>query len=184
MIADWRRRWSQGDFPFLFVQIAPYRGMGPEIREAQLIAWQNTPNTAMTVTIDVGDADDIHPANKEPVGERLALGARAIAYNEPIEYSGPVYESMSAQGGLAVLTFTHLGGGLVAPGGELIGFTIAGADGAFHPAIATIEGETVVVSSPDVSALTTVRYGWASVAEGNLFNRAGLPASPFRTAVE
>jgi sialate O-acetylesterase len=184
MIADWRRRWGQGDFPFLFVQIAPYRGQGPEIREAQLIAWKNTPNTAMAVTIDVGDADDIHPANKEPVGERLALAARALAYAEPIEYSGPVFDSMRVQGGRAVLTFTHHGGGLVAPGGELIGFTIAGADGVFHLANARIDGETVVVSSPAVTAPTTVRYGWENVPAGNLFNRTGLPASPFRSDVE
>lgn len=184
MIADWRRMWGQGDFPFLFVQIAPYSGQPPEIREAQLIAWQNTPHTAMAVTIDVGDADDIHPANKEPVGERLALAARAVAYGETIEYSGPVYESMHVDGARAVLSFTHLGGGLVAPGGELVGFTIAGADGNFHPAQATIEDETVVVTSPAVTAPAAVRYAWANVPAGNLFNRAGLPASPFRTDVK
>lgn len=183
MIADWRRMWGQGDFPFLFVQIAPWKGMGPEIREAQLIAWQNTPNTAMAVTIDVGDAEDIHPANKEPVGARLALGARAVAYNEPIEFSGPVYNSLRVDGARAVLSFTHLGGGLVAPGGELLGFTIAGTDGVFHPATAAIEGDTVVAVSPEVASPAAVRYAWANVPVGNLFNRAGLPASPFRTDV-
>lgn len=181
MIADWRQRWGVGEFPFLFVQIAPFRGQPPEIREAQLIAWKNTPNTAMAVTIDVGDAEDIHPANKEPVGERLALAARALAFEEPIEYSGPVYDSLRVEDNRAVVTFTHIGGGLVAPGGELIGFTIAGAGGEFHPANASISGDTVVVSSPEVPTPTAVRYGWANVAEGNLFNRAGLPASPFRT---
>lgn len=184
MIADWRHRWGEGDFPFLFVQIAPFSGQPPEIREAQLIAWQNTKNTAMAVTIDIGDAEDIHPANKGPVGARLALAARAIAYTEPIEYSGPVYTAMKVEGSSAVLAFTHLGGGLVAPGGSLEGFTIAGDDGVFHPASAGIVGDTVVVTSPDVAVPTAVRYGWANVASGNLFNRAGLPASPFRTDVK
>ncbi len=183
LIADWRKAWGEGDFPFLFVQIAPFSGQPPEIREAQLIAWQATRNTAMVVTIDVGDAGDIHPANKAPVGDRLALAARALAYGEKIEYSGPVYRTMSVAGGQAVLQFTHLAGGLVAPGGKLTGFTIAGADGKFHPAEAVIAGDTVVVSAPDVSQPVAVRYGWANVASGNLFNTAGLPASPFRTDV-
>jgi sialate O-acetylesterase len=181
MIADWRRLWGQGDFPFLFVQIAPFKDQPPEIREAQLIAWKNTQNTALAVTIDVGDAKDIHPANKEPVGARLALAARAIAYGEKLEYSGPVYDKLAVTGNRAVLTFTHLGGGLVAPGGTLTGFTVAGADGVFHAATAVIEGDTVVVTSPKVPAPAAVRYGWANVASGNLFNQAGLPASPFRT---
>jgi sialate O-acetylesterase len=181
MIADWRRLWGQGEFPFLFVQIAPFKDQPPEIREAQLIAWKNTKNTAMAVTIDVGDAKDIHPANKGPVGARLALAARAVAYGEKIEYSGPVYEKLTVQGGRAVLAFTHLGGGLTAPGGTLTGFTVAGADGVFHPAKAEIAGDTVVVSSPNVATPVAVRYGWANVASGNLFNKAGLPASPFRT---
>jgi sialate O-acetylesterase len=181
MIADWRRLWGSGDFPFLFVQIAPFKGQPPEIREAQLIAWKNTKNTAMAVTIDVGDAEDIHPANKEPVGERLALAARAVAFGEQIEYSGPIFERLQLDGARAVLTFTHLGGGLVAHGGKLEGFTIAGDDGVFHPASAMIEGNTVVATSPAVTMPVAIRYGWENVAHGNLFNRAGLPASPFRT---
>ncbi len=181
MIADWRRAWGEGDFPFLFVQIAPYSGMTPEIREAQLLSWQRTTNTAMAVTIDCGDANDIHPANKQPVGARLAVGARALAYGEKIEYSGPVFESLKIKGADAVLQFTHLGGGLVAKGGELKGFAIAGADDVFHPAQAKIVGSIVVVNSPDVPQPAAVRYGWANVPEGNLFNHAGLPASPFRT---
>jgi sialate O-acetylesterase len=180
-IADWRRTWGQGDFPFLYVQIAPYVGQPPEIREAQLLAWQETKNTAMVVTIDVGDADDIHPANKRPVGERLARAARAVAYGESVVYSGPVYAGVSFDGARAVLRFTHIDGGLVAPGGTLTGFTAAGADGEFHAAEAVIEGDTVIVTSPEVAAPTAVRYGWANVASGNLFNTAGLPASPFRT---
>lgn len=184
LIADWRRQWNEGDFPFLFVQIAPYSGQPPSIREAQLLAWQATKNTAMIVTIDCGDADDIHPAHKQPVGARLALAARALAYGEAIEYSGPVYASSQINDGRAVISFSHLGGGLVAKDGPLSGFTIAGADGVFHPAKAEISGDTVVVSSADVAQPVAVRYGWANVASGNLFNQAGLPASPFRTDVK
>ncbi|MEO7598294.1 MAG: sialate O-acetylesterase, partial [Opitutus sp.] len=181
MIADWRRQWHQGDFPFLFVQIAPFTGMPPEIREAQLIATQTTKNTAMAVTIDCGDANDIHPNHKQPVGARLAVAARALAYAEPIEYSGPVFASLKTENNRAVLTFTHVGGGLVAHGGKLMGFTAAGEDGVFHPAEATIEKEAVVVTSKRVEHPTHVRYAWADVPEGNLFNRVELPASPFRT---
>ena len=181
MIADWRQAWSQGDFPFLFVQIAPFSGMSPEIREAQLLSWQRTTNTAMAVTIDCGDANDIHPKHKQPVGERLALAARALAYGETIEYSGPIFTSMTMDGTNAILHFSHLGNGLVAKDGELRGFVLAGADGVFHPAQAGVVGDTVVVNSTKVARPMAVRYGWANVPEGNLFNRAGLPASPFRT---
>jgi sialate O-acetylesterase len=158
--------------------------MTPEIREAQLFTWQRTKNTAMAVTADCGDANDIHPAHKQPVGARLALAARALAYGEKIEYSGPVFDSMKIVGADVVLHFTHLGGGLVAKESELNGFTIAGADKVFHPAQAKIVGKTVVVNSAEVSQPVAVRYGWANVPEGNLFNRAGLPASPFRTEVD
>jgi sialate O-acetylesterase len=184
MIADWRRAWGEGSFPFLFVQIAPFQGMTPQIREAQLLTLQRTTNTAMAVTIDCGDADDIHPARKQPVGARLALAARALAYNENIEYSGPLFESMKVKKNRAILRFTHLGGGLVAKDGPLKGFTIAGADKVFHPSTAEVSGKTIVVTSKDVPSPATVRYGWANVPEGNLFNQAGLPASPFRTDVE
>ncbi|MFO1477625.1 MAG: sialate O-acetylesterase [Verrucomicrobiota bacterium] len=181
LIADWRRLWGEGDFPFLFVQIAPYNGMTPEIREAQLLTWRRTTNTAMAVTIDCGDADDIHPAHKQPVGQRLALAALALAYGQKIEYSGPAYESMTVKGKKATLNFSHLDGGLVAKGGTLTGFTMAGPDKVFHPAKAVIKGKTVVVTCDAVSKPQAVRYGWANVPEGNLFNGAGLPASPFRT---
>jgi sialate O-acetylesterase len=184
MIADWRRAWGEGDFPFLFVQIAPFSGTSPEIREAQLLTWQHTTNTAMAVTMDCGDANDIHPANKRPVGARLALAARALAYDEKVEYSGPVFESMKVKGGKAVLRFTHLGGGLVSTHGALKGFTVAGEDKVFRPAKATIRGDTILVSVKGVVRPVAVRYGWASVPEGNLFNREGLPASPFRTDVD
>ena len=181
LIADWRRTWGQGEFPFLFVQIAPHRDMTPEIREAQLFSWQRTPNTAMAVTMDCGDANDIHPAHKQPVGARLALAARVLAYGERREYSGPVFDSMTVRGGRAMLRFGHLGGGLVAKGGPLKGFAIAGPDKVFHPARAEIRGQTVVVTSDAAPQPVAVRYGWANVPEGNLFNKAGLPASPFRT---
>jgi sialate O-acetylesterase len=181
LIADWRRAWGQGDFPFLFVQIAPFRDMTPELRDAQLATWLATPNTAMVVTTDCGDANDIHPARKQPVGARLALAARALAYGEPLEYSGPVFESMTVAGSQAILRFTHLGGGLVAKGGTPRGFTVAGSDRVFHPGVAVIRGATVRVSSRAVPKPAAVRYGWANVPDGNLFNQAGLPASPFRT---
>ncbi len=184
LIADWRRAWGEGDFPFLFVQIAPFKDMTPEIREAQFLTWQHTHNTAMVVTIDCGDANNIHPAHKQPVGARLALAARALAYKEHIEYSGPAYASMQVAGDRIVLHFRHLGGGLVAKGGPLVGFTIAGADKVFHPAQAKIQGDTVAVSADDVPRPVAVRYAWANVPEGNLFNAAGLPASPFRTDVD
>ncbi len=181
MIADWRRGWGQGDFPFLFVQIAPFKEMTPELREAQLQIWQDTVNTAMVVTTDCGDAEDIHPADKRPVGERLARAARALAHGEALEYSGPVFASATFTGAKAVVRFTHRGGGLVAPGGVLRGFEVAGADGVFHPAEARIVGETVEVAAAAVPAAAAVRYGWANVPDCNLFNAAGLPASPFRS---
>lgn len=185
LINDWRRAWAQPEMPFLFVQIAPFRDMRPELREAQLLAWQRTPNTAMVVTLDCGDAEDIHPADKAPVGHRLALAARAVAYGEPIDYSGPVYEGMRVERGRAWLTFTHRAGGLACAegGADLAGFTVAGADGVFHPAQAKIHGERVVVWSANVREPVAVRYAWAPVPAGNLINRAGLPASPFRTDV-
>jgi sialate O-acetylesterase len=179
LIADWRRAWAT-DLPFLFVQIAPHADMTPEIRDAQLSTFLHTPKTAMAVTIDIGDAKDIHPPHKQAVGARLALAARAVAYGEKLEYSGPLFDALKVKGAKVTLTFTHLGGGLIAKGGPLKGFTIAGADGAFHPARAEIRGKSVVVTSDGVAQPVAVRYGWANVPEGNLFNKAGLPASPFR----
>ncbi len=182
MITGWRRLWAQGDFPFLFVQIAPHNGMSPDIREAQRLTTQTTPNTAMAVTVDVGDATDIHPKQKQPVGQRLALAARALAYGEQdLEYSGPTYDTISVDGNKATLTFKHLGGGLVAKDGDLRGFTIAGADGKYVDAAAKIVGDTIIVSSPEVKEPVAVRYGWTNVPDVNLWNNAGLPASPFQT---
>jgi len=183
MITSWRKQWGRGDFPFLFVQIAPFKRQNPGIREAQLISWDSVPNAAMTVTTDVGNPEDIHPIDKEPVGHRLALAARALAYGEKLEYSGPVYRSMSIAGDKAVLAFTHTGSGLMAKDGDLRGFMVAGSDGRFFPARAEIKGETVEVSSPKVPVPAAVRYGWAYVPDVNLFNKEGLPASPFRTDI-
>jgi sialate O-acetylesterase len=180
LIADWRRAWGN-DLPFLYVQIAPHQDMTPELRDAQLATFQRTPGTAMAVTIDVGDAKDIHPPHKQAVGARLALAARALAYDEKVEYSGPVFEAMKLKGAKVTLTFTHTGGGLWAKAGPLRGFTVAGADGTFHAARAEIRGKTVVVTCDGIGRPVVVRYGWANVPDGNLFNKAGLPASPFRT---
>ena len=184
LIADWREKWGQGDFPFLFVQIAPFKRMSPEIRESQFLTLSKSPNTAMVVTTDIGDANDIHPKQKEPVGARLALASRALAYGEKIEYSGPLFASMQIDGPRATIRFQHTGSGLLAKDGPLKGFTIAGADKNFIPAKAEIIGEAVVVSAPQVEAPVAVRYGWANVPDVNLFNKEGLPASPFRSDVE
>jgi len=181
MIADWRAKWKIGDFPFFFVQIAPFGGQPPEIREAQFLTLAKVKNTAMAVTTDVGDAKNIHPAKKEPVGQRLALAARALTYGEKIEYSGPLYDAMTAKGEKITLSFKHVGGGLIAKDGDLKGFTIAGADGKFVPAKAEIQGDKVVVSAEGVTAPKAARYGWENVPDVNLFNKEGLPASPFRT---
>ncbi len=186
MIEGWRKAWKEGPFPFLFVQIAPWAGYGQpegwaELCEAQLATALTVPHTAMAVTVDVGDPKDIHPRDKAPVGARLAVAARAIAYGEKVEYSGPVYSGIKVEGNKAILSFKHVGGGLLAKGGPLKGFTIAAAGGKFVQADAEIVKDTVVVSSSEVAQPAAVRYGWAHYPEVNLFNRAGLPASPFRT---
>ena len=181
MIADWRTLWGEGNFPFLFVQLAPYRGTGPEIRESQLLTLAKSTNTAMVVTTDHGAANDIHPTEKEPVGQRLALAARALTYGDRIEYSGPMFSEARFRGTNAIVSFSHVGMGLVAKDGDLKGFEVAGSDGKFGPATAVIDGLTVVVSSPEVPVPSAVRYGWTNVPEVNLFNAAGLPASPFRS---
>jgi sialate O-acetylesterase len=185
LIQDWRSAWSQGGFPFLFVQIANYHtgpeDHWPEIREAQREALALV-HTAMVVTIDIGDPQNIHPANKQEVGRRLALAAQAMVYRERIEASGPLYRSMSVEGQSLRLYFEHAEQGLVVQGKQLQGFEIAGAEGKFVPALARIDGETVILSNPQILAPTQARYGWASDPVCNLFNHAGLPASPFRTA--
>lgn len=188
MIEDWRNTWKQGDFPFLFVQLANFRQAvdepgesdWAELREAQTMAL-SLPDTAMAVTIDIGEADDIHPRNKQDVGRRLALAAGAVAYGHDQVYSGPMFRSMTKANGQIRLEFDHVGGGLVARGGELTGFAIAGADRNFKRADARIEGTAVVVSSEPVDDPVAVRYGWADNPSCNLYNTEGLPASPFRT---
>jgi len=181
MIQSWRKVWAQNNLPFLFVQIAPNDRMSPEIREAQLHTWQKVPRTAMAVTVDVGEANDIHPKKKEPVGARLALAARAIAYGEKIEYSGPVFEKMNIEGNRALLSFSHVGGGLVAKDGPLKGFSISADGKTFVPADAVIKGDKIEVFSKEISKPLAVRYGWDHVPDVNLFNKEGLPATPFRT---
>jgi sialate O-acetylesterase len=185
LIQDWRTAWSEGDFPFLFVQIANYHADAedhwPEIREAQRGALALA-NTAMAVTIDIGDSQNIHPTNKQDVGFRLALAARAMVYREPIETSGPLYRSMSREGNVLRLYFEHADEGLAAKGKQLQGFEIAGEDRKFVPAQADIDGATVTLTNPSVPSPTQARYGWSDDPVCNLFNKAGLPASPFRTS--
>ena len=182
MITDWRTVWHEGAFPFLFVQIAPCVRNEPDLREAQRLTALQVPNTAMAVLTDSGDATDIHPSHKQAVGARLALAAEALAYGQKVEWSGPAYEAMKTDGNAVDLSFTHVGGGLVAKDGDLKGFTVAGADGKFVPAMAEIQGDRVRVSSEQVPAPVAVRYGWANVPDVNLFNKEGLPASPFSTS--
>lgn len=185
LIRNWRDDWGQGDFPFLFVQIAPFaepmEGTWAELREAQLLTSLTVPNTGMAVITDYGDPVMIHPIQKKPVGERLARIALAKTYGKDIVYSGPLYKAMKVNGSEAVISFDHIDGGLEAHGEELTGFTVAGADRKFHTASARVEGGTVVVSSPNVAKPIAVRFGWANCPVVNLFNSAGLPASPFRT---
>ena len=189
MITNWRQDWGQGNFAFLFVQLANFMAVEPEpvdsawaeLREAQLMTLA-LPNTGMAVIIDIGEASDIHPKNKQDVGKRLALWALARTYGKTPVYSGPIYKSMKTEGNKTILEFEHVGGGLVGRGGEpLKGFAVAGADRKFAWADAKIEGDTVVVSSDKVSEPAAVRYGWANNPVCNLYNKEGLPASPFRT---
>jgi sialate O-acetylesterase len=182
MIRDWRNAWGQGDFPFLFVQIANWNtapeALWPEVRDAQRQALALR-NTGMVVTIDIGDPNDIHPKNKQEVGLRLSLAARAIAYGEKIEWSGPLYRQVTQEEHALRVWFDHAAG-LMAKSTEVTGFEVAGADGKYSAADAKIEGMTVVVSSPTVPTPISVRYGWAANPTCNLFNGDGLPASPFQ----
>ena len=190
LIQDWRQLWGEGDFPFYVCQLAAYKapatdpnspGNLPATREAQATVLR-LPNTGMAVTIDIGDAGSVHPRNKQDVGRRLLRIALAQAYGRPIEYSGPVFDSMQVEGGAIRLRFTHVDGGLMARGGPLQQFAIAGADKKFVWANAAIVGKDVVVSSPQVPEPAAVRYAWADNPEGcNLYNAEGLPAAPFRT---
>jgi sialate O-acetylesterase len=198
MITDWREKWGEGDFPFLFVQLARFRANAatqswPYLREAQLMTL-SLPKTGMASAVDIGNPTNVHPKDKMDVGNRLALVARHVAYGEKIAYSGPIFASMKTNGNAVGLTFTHAGGGLIigtapwTPNGvapisnaTLVGFTIAGKDQNFVPADATIKDNAVIVSSPQVSDPVAVRYAWANTPVANLYNKEGLPASPFRT---
>jgi sialate O-acetylesterase len=188
LIADWRKHWGQGNFPFLIVQLANYQERRPEpwegkdcaLREAQLKAL-SVPNTALVVTIDLGIAKDVHYPNKGPVGERLAIAARGLVYGEKIEYSGPLFASARFQDGKAIVSFRHVGGGLVARGEKLTGFLLCGRDRKFVRAEAVIDGDKVVVRSDRVPAPVAVRYAWERNPACNLCNKEGLPASPFRS---
>lgn len=186
MIEQWRKSWDEGDIPFLFVQLASYApgsknpDAWPTLRESQ----EKTlalPKTGMAVAIDIGESYDIHPKNKQEVGRRLALTAESVAYGRKVEYMGPSYKSLKTDKGTLRLRFTHTAGGLVVRGQSLLGFEIAGQDQQFSPADAKIEGDEVVLSSAQVSAPVAARYAWANDPKCNLYNKAGLPAPPFRT---
>ncbi len=188
LITDWRTRWGY-QFPFLFVQLANYQAAQPqpaesdwaELREAQSGALA-LPRTGMATAVDIGNPDDIHPHNKQEVGRRLALAARHAAYNDnALVYSGPTYTSMMVAGPTVQLRFDHRGAGLLAKAGALRGFAVAGADHKFYWATAQVQGNEVVVTSPQVPAPVAARYNWASNPDGNLYNKEGLPAVPFRT---
>ena len=184
LIEDWRRQWQIGDFPFLYVQIANFKSTPaedwPTIRDAQLKTLELR-NTGMAVTIDVGNPDDVHPTDKVTVGNRLALAARSIAYGEKLEFSGPVFRQLTQENGAVRVWFDHAEG-LEARNGALTGFEVAGADNAWAPADAKIEGDTMVLTSATTPHPVAARYGWANSPECHLYNNSGLPASPFTSA--
>ncbi|RKX47366.1 MAG: sialate O-acetylesterase [Verrucomicrobia bacterium] len=199
MITSWREEWNQGDFPFYFVQLANFIEHKPteevkyekpampqphgwaELRNAQLLTLSVT-NTGMAVTIDIGEANNIHPANKIDIGKRLSLWALAKDYGKKdLVYSGPLYKSMKVESDKIHVSFDHTDGGLVAKGGKLEGFAIAGADEKFVWADAVIDGNTVIISNAEIKEPVAVRYAWELFPLCNLYNGADLPASPFRT---
>ena len=190
LINGWREVWGQGDFPFYFVQLAPFNYGGrdaspfflPQIWEAQA-ATLALPNTGMAVITDIGNLRDIHPRNKQEVGRRLALWALAKTYGrEDVTHSGPLYKSMAVEGNAIRLTFDAVGSGLMAQDEKpLTWFEIAGEDKQFVEAQATIDGDTIIVSSEAVAKPVAARFGWHQSAEPNFVNKEGLPASPFRT---
>ena len=192
MITDWRQRWGEGNFPFYFVQLASFNSANgnsekgstwAELREAQAYAL-SLPATGMAVTTDIGESNDIHPKNKQDVGLRLAAIALNNVFGQPMEYSGPVYESLHVQGNQIILDFSHTGTGLMVKDkyGYVRGFEIAGADRHFHYAKAHIQNNQVIVYADQVTQPVSVHYNWADDAgEGNLYNLEGFPAVPFRT---
>jgi sialate O-acetylesterase len=189
MIQNWRKDWGEGDFPFLFVQLAPFKKIQDVptdtpwawLREAQRQTTLKVPNTGMAVITDVGAESDIHPKKKQPVGERLARAALDLAYGQSGGYTGPVFDSLKIEDGKAIVTFKNTGGALETRGEDLSGFTIAGKDGKFVHATAVVQGDQVIVSSPSVAEPAAVRFGWADYPVVNLWGKDGLPATPFRT---
>jgi sialate O-acetylesterase len=189
LINGWRSVWNEGDFAFYYVQLAPFQygkpGSDPtplpKIWEAQTAAL-SIPDTGMVVTNDIGNIKDIHPKDKQDVGKRLALWALAKNYGKQIVYSGPLYKSMSIEGSNIRVKFDHVGGGLSARDGKpLTWFTIAGEDKKFVDATAKIDGDSIVVSASEVTKPAAVRFAWSQIAQPNLSNIEGLPASAFRT---
>lgn len=189
LISDWRKQWRMGNFPFLFVQLANFRdkktapapSLWALLRDAQLHTLSVVPNTGMATAVDIGMAKDVHPKNKQEVGRRLALVARAKVYGEKIPYSGPVYSTMKINGSRVAVSFNFANGLHTSGVDTLQGFEIAGADHQFYWAHAAIKGSQVTVWSEAVPKPVAVRYGWADNPDINLYNEAGLPAIPFRT---
>ncbi len=189
LIIDWRTRFGAGDFTFLIVQLANFmpRAESPkdsawaELREAQTLTTTKLPKVGQALAIDIGDAKDIHPKNKQEVGRRLGLAAEVIAYDRKVPYSGPVFKSMQVSDGKAELSFTQIDGGLKVKGDALKGFAICGADKKYVWAQAQIKGDKVIVSAAEVTQPVAVRYAWGDNPECNLVNGADLPAVPFRT---
>lgn len=182
MIQDWRNRWGQGDFPFLFVQLANFKSnvYWPVLRESQTETLRLA-NTGMAVIIDIGESRDIHPKNKQDVGLRLALAARALTYKQPIEYSGPLFQTANPENGAMRVYLSHSDGMQARGGGAITGFEIAGADGNYVAAEVKVDGSTLLVTNPQVTNPVSVRYAWADDPVCNLVNQVGLPASPFRS---
>jgi len=189
MIRSWRRAWQRDDLPFLFMQLPNFgkrtknpneRTSWPLLREAQTMTLR-LPHTAMAVRIDGPEDISYHPMDKEPFGQRLALAARGTVYGQDVVHSGPTYDSMTVEGPRVRVRFSHVGGGLVARGGSLRGFAVAGEDKVFHWAEATIDGDTVALTCPDVARPVAVRYAFSANPVCNLYSKAGLPAVPFRT---
>jgi sialate O-acetylesterase len=185
MIQNWRADWQRGDFPFYYVQIAPYNygdaTQSQKLREAQFFTL-STPNTGMAVTLDIANPNNIHPANKKDVGERLARWALAKDYSIKVVYSGPLYKAMKIKNDKIILSFKYTDGSLFlkSRNGEQH-FLIAGTDSVFKKADVEIKGKKLVISNPEIKKPVAVRYAWSNTDEGTLFNGAGLPASSFRT---
>jgi sialate O-acetylesterase len=188
LIEGWRKDFARGEFPFYIVQLANFMERAPQptdtnwakLRDAQAQVTRTVPNTGLAVTIDIGDAKDIHPRNKADVGKRLAAIALANEYGQPVEYAGPTFERLAVEGSKIRVSFTHADG-LTAGGGKPLGFAIAGEDGKFVWADAAIDGNSVVLSASGIDKPTAVRYAWGDNPEVNLRNAAGLPAVPFES---